>query len=608
MKWIGDFETTSAKREKHDGKTFVWACGLCEVGNPDNVIILRTIEEFIEFFENQPENDYVWFHNLRFDGNFIVQHLLRTGWTCAKEPKEKKSKSFSVIISDDGLWYQIDIYYFIRGNKVNKVTVRDSLKLIPLSVRQIAKSFDLPIKKGKIDYAAHDFLPYGSPITEEEKDYLIHDVQIVEHALRFFHDQGLDKMTIGSCALDEFKKLINRKWFKMFFPPAGYYRDVKPAYKGGFTYLNPKFKGKIVKNIFVFDVNSLYPSVMAGVHGELLPYGTPIMYEGEYKEDEFYPLYIQKIKCSFELKEGKIPCIQIKHGGYGFKENLYLTSSDHQEVDLTLTSVDLKLFFDNYHVYNPQYIRGWKFKAAHGSVIFGEYVEKWSKIKIQSKEEGNLGMYLIAKLFLNNLYGKFGTEIEVVSKYPVLGEDGKIHFKKKDPEIKEGVYIAMACFITAWARDMTIRSAQKIQDDYYAGISKNQFIYADTDSLHVYTPDNEIPKGLNIHPTDLGAWDHEATASIGKFLRQKCYIEKHIITEKEYEKALSDDETIKSLYTKEKDQYYKLKITVAGMPESCHDQVTFQNFRIGATYSGKLKHTTVRGGVVLEEIDFNIKA
>ncbi|MGN1371248.1 MAG: DNA polymerase [Candidatus Coprovivens sp.] len=31
---------------------------------------------------------------------------------------------------------------------------------------------------------------------------------------------------------------------------------------GGFTYLNPIYKEKIVENINVLDVNSLYPSVM----------------------------------------------------------------------------------------------------------------------------------------------------------------------------------------------------------------------------------------------------------------------------------------------------------------------------------------------------------
>ena len=80
---------------------------------------------------------------------------------------------------------------------------QDSLKLIPLSVDQIAKSFKMPISKLKIDYEAHNDKPYGSPLTQDEIDYIKHDVQIVAKAVDYFYSQGLDKMTIGSCALEE---------------------------------------------------------------------------------------------------------------------------------------------------------------------------------------------------------------------------------------------------------------------------------------------------------------------------------------------------------------------------------------------------------------------
>ena len=606
MKWIADFETTTIERKKLDGTSFVWACGVCEVGNPKNTIILKSMEEFLEWCENSIENDTIYFHNLRFDGNFIVQHLLRNGYTFAAEPKDKASRTFTTLISDKSLWYQVEIFFKIKGKNVNKVTIQDSLKLVPLSVKAIGKSFDLPIQKGSIDYAAHDLLPPGSPLTPEEEEYLIHDVQIVEHAVNFFHSQGLDRMTIGACALEEFKKLIKKKYFKMYFPPPFYDADVRKAYKGGFTYLNPKFRNKDLQNLVILDVNSLYPSVMAGCGGEVMPYGTPIFYEGEYQPDPLYTLYIQKIRCSFRLKPGKIPTIQIKHSMY-YQGNQYLTSSDGDRPTLYLTSVDLKLFFEQYEVFDPEFISGWKFKGINADAVFGEYVQKWSEIKIKSKEEGNHGMYLISKLFLNNLYGKFGSAVTLQSKEPFLGDDDKVHFRKGEPKEKDGVYIAMACFITAYSRLKTISAAQKITDDFNAGKSNIQFVYADTDSLHCVSPDFKLPEGLDIHPTALGAWDHEATAVRGKFLRQKCYMEKHIISEKEYNKAMSNTETIKELYSKEGDQFFFTKITVAGMPESCYNKVTFDNFKIGATYPGKLAHRTVVGGVVLEETDFTIK-
>ena len=400
MQWIADFETTTAKRYKADGKTFVWACGVCEVGNPNNKRIFTSIEEFMKWCETI-ENDKIFFHNLAFDGAYIVHHLLTEGYEHKTKDENKTSRSFSTVISDKGLWYQIEVWFHVKGKRSNKITFQDSLKLIPLSVKQIAKSFKLPIQKGLIDYSAHDFLPAGSPLTPEEEDYLIKDIQIVEHAVNFFQNNGLTKMTIGSCALEEFKKLITKKYFKRFFPPPFYDADVRKAYKGGFTYLEPKYKNRMLGKVIVLDVNSLYPSVMAGCNGERLPYGNPIFFEGKYKKDMLYDVYIQHIRCGFELKPGKIPTIQLKNTP-GYQGNVYLTTSDDEIVDLYLTNVDLQLFLDHYQPHNLEYINGWMFKSVDANIIFGGYVEKWSKEKIKAKEEGNHGMYLISKLFLNS--------------------------------------------------------------------------------------------------------------------------------------------------------------------------------------------------------------
>ena len=43
------------------------------------------------------------------------------------------------------------------------------------------------------------------------------------------------------------------------------------------------------------------------------------------------------------------------------------------------------------------------------------------------------------------------------------------------------------------------------------------------------------------------------------------------------------------------------------MPDKSKSFVTFENFKQGSTYEGKLRPVTVNGGVVLEEILFTIK-
>lgn len=149
-----------------------------------------------------------------------------------------------------------------------------------------------------------------------------------------------------------------------------------------------------------------------------LPFGEPVFYEGQYDYDKIYPLYIQMISCSFELKKNKIPTIQIKNNRSFFKANEYLENSENEIVCLVLTNVDLKLFLEQYNVYDLEYICGWKFKEMTG--MFKDYIDKWIAKKNQATIDKNAGQRTMAKLMLNSLYGKFATSLEVQSKIPYL--------------------------------------------------------------------------------------------------------------------------------------------------------------------------------------------
>lgn len=569
--FIADFETTTNKNDCR-----VWAYALCEVGKEDNLIIGNNINDFMDWCSNKRENHTVLFHNLKFDAQFIMVWLFNNNFVHTTELSDRKSRTFNTTINDKGMYYQLEVIFERNGKTINKVTFQDSLKLIPLSVEEIPETFGLSYNKLSIDYKANREI--GHELTEEEKAYITNDVKIVAKAIEFFYSQGLNKMTIGSCALAEYKNMIKLKNFMRFFPSPKYDKDVRQSYYGGWTYLNPTFAGKTVKNGVVLDINSIYSAVM---YEEILPYGTPIYYEGEYKQDDFYPLYIQMIRCQFELKKGKLPTVQLRRFG---RSNEYLTSSNDTQMTLCLTKPDLELFFENYHVYNPEYTSGWKFKGTTG--LFKEYIEKWYDEKVKADKEGNKGMRFISKMYLNHLYGKFSSKIEQKTKIPYLNKKGVITFKDGIPKKRDGVYIPIATFITSYARKRIITAAQKIQDDYNAGKSKIQFVYADTDSLHLLSPDYELPECLNINQTEMGAFKHEGNFRQAKFLRQKCYIEE---------------------LSKPNKEEYNLKVTVAGMPEECYQYVNFTNFKIGAKYKGKLEPQRVPGGVVLGEVDFTIK-
>lgn len=549
-KFTADFETAVWLEDE----TWVWAWATCEIGNEKNLQIGNNIDSFIEYCKNE-KNSIFYFHNLKFDGEFLIYWALKNGFTHVEKKEDIKENTFTTLISDMGQFYQITLYFEKKNKKVHKVTFIDSLKIIPFSVDQIAKSFNLEISKLKIDYKKPR--PKGWELTKEEREYITNDVLIVAKALNTIFSEDLTKMTQGSNALNDFKQILTKSKFNHYFPSLDYEvdKDLRKAYKGGFTYLNPIYKEKDIGEGEVLDVNSLYPSVM---YEKLLPFGEPIYFNGKYKDDKVYSLYIQMISCSFKLKKNKIPTIQIKNNKAFFRANEYLESSENEIVVLTLTNIDLKLFFEQYEVYDLEYICGWKFKGITG--IFTKYIDKWIKRKNDATISGNKGQRTLAKLMLNSLYGKFATSLDVQSKIPELGQDDIIHYHLSEKETKEGIYLPIGAFITAYAREKTIRTSQAIKDYSINKYGKDLYCYSDTDSIHTLLPIEELKLFCDIDPVSLGSWKHEGHFTKAKFVRQKCYLE-------------------------EIDG--NINITCAGLPKNCYSQVKWNEFKEGFTASRK---------------------
>lgn len=566
-----DFETTT---DEKDCRVWAWGAvdletGVFSYGN--------SIETFFEYAIKQRK---LYFHNLAFDGEFIIDFLFQI---MPYDDELTLDECFSTIITDRGQWYSIDIKY--RGKHIK---IWDSLKLLPMSIEQMAKSFNMPFKKLKLDY--NSYRDKGHIITEKEQEYLKYDVLILAEGLNFMLENGNKKITIGSNALYNYKKIVGKSRFTHTFPPPVLYdADLRSAYKGGYTYVNPKFQNKNIGEGIVLDVNSLYPYIM---YDRYLPYGEGIYFKGEYVFDEKYPLYIIKLYCSFELKPNHLPTIQLKNN-FNFSQHEYLTTSKGEIVILNLTNIDYELLEEHYHVENKVICGGWKFKAQKG--MFKDYIDKWNEEKRKATEENNAGKRLLSKLMLNNLYGKFSTNSKRGRKIPYLDTDGEVKFLPPVTETGKLVYIPVGIFITSYAREYTIRSAQK---------NIERFCYADTDSLHLVGRD--IPKDLTVHKTQLGAWKIETEFTRAKFVKQKTYIEEIKQTIQYHYKISGKKEKMKKKLKRKNPSYY-LKITCAGMPNRCYKYVTFDNFKQGTIYNGKLRRKRVKGGVVLLESTHEIK-
>lgn len=547
--YCADFETTT---DPNDCR--VWAWGFVPIETPeyDNVEIGNNIDSFMERVSRN--NGTVYFHNLRFDGAFLLDWLLNNEYTHLEERTLYRNKTFKTLISDMGKFYSITV----RWETGFSTEFRDSLKKLPMGVRRIAKSFNLEMSKGELDY--EKYREPGHELDTEEEDYLRRDVSIIAQAMKQVIANGMTKLTVASDALAEYKRLNGAKYFEQLFPVLHHDidADIRRAYRGGFTYADPRFSGRVVGSGCVLDVNSLYPYVMKAFP---IPYDMPKHFKGKPKPTEEYPLSIFSVTFVGKLKKDHIPCIQIK-GTNMFIGTEYLREIN-EPTTLMVTNIDWELYLDHYDIEILSYDGGWAFKSAVG--LFDSYIDKWSDIK--AKETG--GKREIAKLHLNSLYGKFASNPNVTSKVPVL-EDGIVKLKRSDPETRDPVYTAAGVFITSYARDITIRSAQA----NYA-----VFAYADTDSLHLLQ--DEIPETINVHPTALGAWKHEYNFENAFYIRPKAYLErKH-------------------------DGTYVNRI--AGLPIETSGALTFDDLVDGKVIHGKLNPQTVSGGVVLRDVPFELK-
>lgn len=643
--FVGDFETTVYKGQVH---TEVWASALVELYKED-VRIDNSLTDTFDYLRSLKDNVIVYYHNLKFDGSFWLSYLLTELHLTqayyvpdAKKPeyvewyneKDMPNNSFKYTISDKGQWYTITIkmgYKFIE--------IRDSLKLLPFSVKRIGKAFKTKHKKLDMEYVGFRYA--GCEITPEEREYIANDVLVVKEALEIMFEEGHDKLTIGSCCLEEYKRIMGKEDYAMFYPDTtempldkdvfGYStvdEYIRRSYRGGWCYLVKGKEGKIFENGITADVNSLYPSMMHSESGNYYPVGEPNFWVGNIIPDEALKgdrYYFLRIRTRFYIKHNKLPFIQIKNN-YLYKGTESLTTTDvfnpetdsyseyyldskgnikDTRIEMVLTCTDYQLLKEHYELVDFEILDGCWFFTETG--LFDEYINKYREQKINS--EGAKREQ--AKLFLNNLYGKMASSTDSSFKLAFEKENSVVGFKAVLANNKTAGYIPVGSAITSYARNFTIRCAQM----NYHGVDQRGFIYADTDSVHCDLTIDEL-QGAPIHKSAFCHWSHESTWDKAIFVRQKTYIE-HVIEE--------DGKPVDN-------PFYTIKC--AGMPDKCKnlfemslpdgnkekiDKLTEEeqefvntpreltDFKIGLRVMGKLRPKRIRGGILLEDSCYQMR-
>ena len=367
--------------------------------------------------------------------------------------------------------------------------------------------------------------------------------------------------------------------------------------------------------------------MMSSESGNFYPIGLPTFWTGNFIPDEALKArryYFVRVKTRFYVKENHLPFIQIK-GSHLYKGTESLSSSDVYDrktneyydhyydsngvlrdtrVELTLTMTDYQLLKDHYELVDFEILDGCYFSATIG--LFDDYIEKYKKLKIESTG----ALRQLAKLFLNNLYGKMASNKDSSFKVAYLKEDGSVGYYPVSEAKKKAGYIPIGSAITSYARNFTIRAAQM----NYHGVNKPGFIYADTDSIHCDIPPEHV-KGIKVHDKNFCCWKLESCWDKAIFVRQKTYIER--VTHEDLKPV---------------DKYYNVKC--AGMPQKCKDlfiesmsnpplkeqgnrtkeeykflqkQRSLKDFKVGLIVPGKLRPVNIYGGTLLVDTTYEMR-
>ena len=550
-----DFETNNSNEAIETGETFVWLWDSCNCKNLKHYGG-TSIYSFFEWLNSFEDHRYFYFHNLKFDGSFMLNFILQyCTWVEVEKLDDLKECECTTIIDARQIYYRIAF----RTANGGIVEIRDSSKKIPGTVESIAKSWNLPILKGSIDYKQHHTKDYQ--ITEEDLSYIHNDTEIIARVLRELYKEGMTYLTASADSFNAYKKCIGKDNFDLLFPVLPLEQDAifRKAYNGGLCFFNPDYLDEELDEVYCYDVNSMYPHKMAEA---MLPYGTPLVDYGEPKERKGYKLFITHVKAYIRVKPECYPVIMKKM--FMASKNTYITDTDGEMIDLYLTSVDYYEMLRAYDVLDIEYYETYYFRGSRN--MFKRYILPLYDIKCNSTG----AQKLLAKLKLNSLYGRFALNPNRSTVKPFL-ENGVLKTKIIRHFEVDSIYTPLSAFVTAYARAHLMQAIERHHDE---------FVYCDTDSIHLVCKAKEDETFI-VDKNRLGCWDLEKEYSLFRVIAQKTYYG-----------ILKDGKEI---------------IKACGASQAVKKNITYDRFNLGETFSGKLRPKQVKGGVVLVDTTFTFK-
>ena len=577
-----DFETNPPR----DGTVNVWLWSIVRASDLAH-ICGETIEEWYD--EIMKLSGIVAFHNLKFDGQFIMDFLIRNGL-----PFDAKH---TIIDASTHIPYRIALK--------EDLFIQDTMRVHMGSLEKMAKSYGLEGKSEKADFSI--FHEYGQA-TDKEIKYVIQDSTIVAQVLAIDCEvnEGYIPLTGAGFAKRQYVNWLKKSGLvltngkgkgkgdkpdeilEQLFPhkienleTGTDWQDLaRMSYMGGLCLVKAGMEGKINGKTYVYDVNSAYPYQMTKA--------MPIK-EGTPTDNIDCEFGIFWVKCSFThlntcpiIHQARaypphIPPMQ------DWSEQLFTMYGNSDYIQdfygyLVLTTIEIEYLSKYADLQIEEVLAGYEF--ATSDKVFAPYIrgiyEERQKIK---RTEPVKAEFL--KLMMNSLYGKFGSGEKYGCQFEIDDNDLYKELVDKDEIDYPWAYVPIATAITGYER---VYIATIISENWEG------FVYTDTDSIHLNIPHKEGT--MWIDQKALGALKCESISDRSKYLRPKCYVHEN---EREYDN-LGNETGCNTISVK-----------CGGMPSYIKEHITsIDQLYIGAKFEGKLMPVKYRGGVFLQPTTYKL--
>lgn len=483
-----------------------------------------TYENMIDFFNAIVEMTYkehhkkalVYFHNLKYDGSYILNWLLQHHWkqTLKIDPKTKLAvinrKQF-VLLQSGGKFFNLQIFW--RGIKI---TFLDSAKIFVTSLASLGDELNFKKLSNTVDYSKFE-IRKNHKYPKKWITYLKRDCEILAKYLNFFFQteqksNSIKRQTIGSIAYSYIRKIVNEMTPNFTINDYLFWQH---WYHGGLCFPSFKYWAKWVckpTKIKMIDKCSMYPSMMV----KDLPYGNALTKCPKEKHSCF--LHIKIIKATIKKEYDDIAIIWKPFEYQEQKKVLFFTDVNWvyqylqyiENKEYYIIDKELELWQKLYNI---------KFKVIKKYYfLVDNYLATIIKELFKDKQTATSKSHrTIAKYRLNNLYGKLGQkpirqqdyfgdlkDLDT-SIYKVVGEKkGQLYKSYNIEKIhkydEKAQPIFIASYITMLARVNLIEKYLEIKK------KGGNFLYCDTDSL-IYVDNKNIK--WNDLGNNLGCWEYE---------------------------------------------------------------------------------------------------